>query len=78
MAATITKVDKALINKPNAILVAVVGSFFRRLNKPKKKTTKGVRAITKKGFIDWNNSVGSNQEGNYCRNYQNDTNFCRQ
>ena len=51
-AATITSADNADINKPNAILVAVVGSFFLPRSHVKKATTSGVNKITQPGFID--------------------------
>ena len=59
-APTITNADKAVITKPMAILVGVLGSFFRRLKKPKIPTIKGVSTTTQNGLMDWYNSVEYN------------------
>jgi hypothetical protein len=51
-AAIITNVESALINKPYAILDAVVGSFPLFLMKEKKAMINGVSITTKNGFTD--------------------------
>lgn len=45
------------MKSPKTIFVGVKGSFPFRLNNAQNPTTSGVKAITQKGLIDWNNSV---------------------
>ena len=51
-APTITKQDKPVIKRPKAIFFGVEGSIPLRFKKPKKARTRGVSAITQKGFTD--------------------------
>src|SRR5690606_30124775 len=51
-APTITKVESPEMTRPRAILVGVVGSFFRLRSQAKKPTTRGVRSTTHIGLID--------------------------
>ena len=49
---------RAAMVGPKAILAGVDGSAPRRLRKPKKPTTTGVRATTQNGLMDWKISAG--------------------
>jgi hypothetical protein len=49
---TITSAERAVMIKPIAILVGVLGSFFFRANHPKIPTTTGVKTTTQNGLID--------------------------
>lgn len=51
-APTITKAESAVITKPIAIFVGVLGSLFLRLKKPKIPTIKGVKTTTQNGLMD--------------------------